>query len=400
METISTTFAVRFHDLFPRALPGAVCLSALLGAAGCSAEFEAPREEGTIKTEKQAIWGGGWREFTAFPTQTGGFAGDSAVCDAFTFQGGFVAFGRSASTNRFRMSITERLLPTTAWADLSTQTFNSKPGCAPLDGLYDLPQGQWNYQKAVVGKNSSTNQYMIRVVKLGPSSPIVPQTIQTWTSISTAQYVTAPAVTLSTHLNNGPRRGRLAVVGRRSNGRFYVHLNEIDDTNPSQPFNNGNWQSAVQLPALPGTWVAQGDPAVVDSTLVFDGITIMTRATNGGQTRLYAMIWRGPSGFTSPWTQEWTLTAGADPAISWDWINMTQTVFARGSGGAIYEADSMGAEIDPFTLLVNQNNTGFIGAPSAVGNLDGWEGNHVLVTRKSDNQFYWASPCPIIWEQC
>jgi hypothetical protein len=395
---VISRFAVRPFEFFPRALPGAVCLSALLGT-GCGVELEAPRDEGTIRTERQALMGGGWRDFLALPSQSGGFAGDSAVCDAYTFQGGFVAFGRSAETGRFRMSITERLIPATAWADVGTQQFNAKPGCAPLDGVYDLPQSQWSYQKAIVGKSNFTNQYLIRIQKLGPSSPIVPETIQNWTSISSSTYSSAPAVVLSTHLISGPRRGRLAVVGRRSNGRLYVHLNELNDANPGQPFSNSNWQPAAQAPALPSGWSAQGDPAVVDGSIIWNAITIMTRATSGSQTRLYGIFWYGPTYGFGSWVNMSTLTSGADPAISW-WNYPLQTVFVRGSGGAIYEADGLGPGIDPFTALVNDNNSGFVGAPSAAGNLTSWEGNHVVVARRSDNQFYWASPCLIPWEFC
>ena len=92
---------------------------------------------------------------------------------------------------------------------------------------------------------------------------------------------------------------------------------------------------------------------------------------------------------------------GGDPAISVDLRNggYIQNTYVRGADGIMYEAESLGPFVGPATPMINNNNSGFSGAPSAAGNLDGWEGNHVVVGRKN-GQFHTASPCPNIFELC
>jgi hypothetical protein len=372
-----------------------LCMSAVLGTAGCG-ELDPAAEDEAIATTEQAI-DANWRPWFALPTQTGGFAGDSAVCDAHTFQGNYVVFGRAATgfgvANRFRMSIVERLAPPTPWASLGSATFNSKPACAVLDGLYDLPQNLWNYQKAIVGRSSAQNtlnRYMIRIVKLPPTSPIMPSTVLGWTQISTDTFASAPAAAVAIGISGGT----LIVCGRKSDNRLYCNMNVLFVDNTEMPFNQFNWQGYFQLPAMPTGWTPQGDPAIADTTPWLSRVTITTRATNAGQTRFYQMDWDGTTFGT--WNQITTVTSGigSDPGSSVDIINSWgQTIFYRGTDGKIYQGSGLGTVGWSFSPLNNANNTGFSGAPSAAGSLSGWEGENVVVGKKN-SQFQTASPCP------
>ena len=221
--------------------------------------------------------------------------------------------------------------------------------------------------------------------------------------ISETLYASAPGTTVA--------YGKLLVVGRRTdNNRIALHQNTLS-TSTTTPYNSGNWQSAVSAPALPATWTAAGDPAIAN-TVPFTGVvTLMTRATSGGSSRLYYIFWNGSS-FQGPVTANtWerlptgTTVVRSDPAVEVDLRVGLATVYIRGAtnnGGVItdsnriFEASGLGPNLwSAFSLVRPEDPDTFssTSSPAAVGNGN-FEGQHWVVAKKSNNQFYWSTPVP------
>jgi hypothetical protein len=380
---------------------GALLSAAAFGTLGCSADAPAPVEE--TGTTTQAL-GGNWRAFAQLPNQSGGFIGSPAVCNAFNNAGAFIAFGR-ASNNVFRYSLTERLFPSTAWANLGTQTFNSKPACAVLDDLYFDPPHC--YKKVVVGRSGSgawLNRYLIRTIRVLPG-PVDPETnfplpttvelMTNWNPIGTTTWSSAPAAAVG--------GGALNVCGRRSDNRIWCAASLLDQEDSDFPY-TGTWLAPVQAPALPSPWTAQGDPAIANTEPWLATMTVAVRATRSfpSQTRLFSISFDPDSGTFGGWFEFPTGTLGisSDPAMDVDktrgWFDGA-TIFFRGTDNKIYEASgTANLGWSPFSAInaASNTNTGWSGPPGAAGSLDGWEGFHVVVAPKN-GQFHASSPCPI-----
>jgi hypothetical protein len=210
-----------------------------------------------------------------------------------------------------------------------------------------LPATQHSYQKAIVGKRSSTNlsindRYYIRIMRVPPSEgwndeenrplPTVPTMVDNWQRISTDAYASAPAVTVAA--------GWLVVLGRRSDNLLYLQMNQLNTANPEDPFDNADWGSAFAVPALPTGWTPQGDPAIANTTDFFGDITIATRARSGSQFRLFWMLYNGSS--FGGW-QQYSAVSGvvpSDPALAVhvDDFVTPLSVFFRGTDNPIHRA--------------------------------------------------------------
>jgi hypothetical protein len=366
--------------------------SVAITSAGCSA----PSSE-SIASEQQAI-GGNWRAFgQTSSTFSGGLSSDPAVCDAHADSGAWVAFGR-APNNKIYMNFFQKVpfpqIPAeSGWLKQTDTTFTLKPACAALDGLYDAPQSQWNYQKIIVARSPApNNRYMYRIVKLGPPSQSTPVTIQNWVNIGTAAYVSAPAA--------GVINGQLLVCGLRSDARMWCYRNTLNLANPAAPLSAANWLPGLQAPALPSPWVAQGDPAFADTSPWTSQAMIAIRATrtNPSQTLFFFTTWNGSS--YSPWVQfpapPSGVSIGSDPAMSVDIINLWGATLAfRGTDGKIYEGSGIGTVGWSWSAInaAGGTNTGFSGTPAMAGSLNGWEGENLVFARKS-GQYWNSSPCP------
>jgi hypothetical protein len=380
----------------------ALLAMAAFGTAGCGTDPGVPIEK--TATTTQAL-GGNWRAFQQLPTQSGGFNGSPAVCNAFNNAGAFVAFGRSTSTSRFRFSLSERIFPATAWADMGTQTFSSKPACAVLDDLYFNPPHC--YKKVVVGRAASgtwANRYLIRTMRIlpGPTDPetnlplpATPEMMTNWNPIGTDTWSTAPAAAVG--------GGALTVCGRKSDNRVWCKASLLDPEDSDFPY-TGSWLAAVQAPALPSPWAAQGDPAIANTEPWLATMTVAVRATRSfpSQTRLFSISFDPDSGTFGGWWQFPTGTLGisSDPAMDVDktrgWFDGA-TIFFRGTDNRIYEASgTANLGWSPFSAInaANDTNTGWSGPPGAAGSLDGWEGFHAVVAPKN-GQFHVSSPCPV-----
>lgn len=380
---------------------------ALLGTAGCGADADGNAEAlGLIEQDLNPP--SGWRLWSVAPNNSGStatFADSPGVCLATP--DGVVIVGRDATTGRFRTLVNEwRLFSSPPWADFGTTTFASKPACTSLDEVRQSPPAP-NNQIAVFGRGTD-NKFYARTALVDttvgdwPNDPPTQPAVKLHThKISDVSYASAPGTTVAF--------GKLLVVGRRSdNNLISLHQNTLS-TSTTTPYSNSNWQTAVSAPALPTSWVAAGDP-VIANTVPFTGVAmVLTRASFGSSNRLYYIFWNGTS-FQGPVSADtWervptgTTVVRSDPAVEVDLRTGMATVFIRGattSGGMttnanrIFEASGLGPNLwSAFSLVRQEDGDTFTASPAAVGNGN-FEGQHMVVAKKSNNQFYWTTPVP------
>jgi hypothetical protein len=389
------------------ALFGGVALSALLGLAGCGADANGNMAESSgveIGTQVEAVTTGtaGWRHWGPEPTNASGWAGGPALCSAMTTSGdGYVEVGRDAATNRFSIVLRQFFTAATNPVNISsTHIFASKPTCANLDQLHQLPDSMWNNQIAVLGRRSSTgpsnNQFFIKVMKLDTEPaffgdpPSQPTEVLPWSSISTNVYASAPAATVSA--------AWMMVVGRKSDNRLYLHRNHLFILLPLTPLDNTTWEPVVQVPALPAGWTAVGDPAIADTTPLYNLTTIATRAQSGGVSRIFYITFDPAAVTFGAWQQPSTagLTVQSDPALEVDLGLGLLTIYFRAdhptfpvSTNHIYQGSGYANTTwQVFSQVVDADGDDtFIDSPAALGNLM-LEGHHVVAAKKSTNQFW------------
>lgn len=375
---------------------GGTTLAALLALSGCGGVGPDANEELGTAVQDVTPDPAGWRQWTPEPvnTQAGGWTGSPALCQALTPSGdGYVLLGRSASTNRYRIILRQFFTAATNPVDISTfTTFNTKPTCASLDGLHELPQEMWNNQIAVLGKNAANNQFYIRTLRLDTEPaffgdpPSQPTPVVSWASISGSQYASAPAATVS--------EAALLVVGRRSDNRLYLHKNHLFILLPQTPLDNSSWEPVMQLPQLPSSFTAVGDPAIADTEPLIGVVTIVTRATRTGfPTRLYYTLFDADSSTFSSWAQvpitPSSVTVVSDPALEVDLGLGLATLYFRSGTNRVFQSSGIANLWGEFTQIFDgipmQPDT-FIEAPAALGNLQ-LEGHHIVTAKNSSNQF-------------
>jgi hypothetical protein len=383
---------------------GGIVLSTVLGLAGCGTSAEGYTEDvGTQAAAVTPTGAAGWRHWGAEPVNShaGGWAGGPALCSARTPSGdGYVEVGRDASNNRFAIILRQFFTTATNPVDLgSTHIFSSKPACASLDELHQLPDPMWSNQVAVLGRRSSTgpsnNQFFIKVLKLDTEPaffgdpPSQPTQVLGWSSISSNTYASAPAATVA--------GASLLVVGRKTDNRLYLHRNHLFILLLSNPFDNTNWQPVLQLPALPAGWTAAGDPAIGNTLPLFNLVTIVTRAQSGGTNRLYYTLFDPGTATFSAWAQYTTtgLKVQSDPAIEVDLGLGLATLYFRAdhptfpvSTNHIYQGSGYSNLWETFTQVIDSDGDDtFIDSPAALGNLT-LESHHIVTAKKSSNQFW------------
>jgi len=341
----------------------------------------------------------GWRAWTPEPTNSGGWTGGPAVCQALTPSGDGTAIVGRSTNNRYRISMRQFFVEATAFADISTfTTFNSKPACTSLDGVHTLDEGLWNYQLAVLGKSASNNQFLIKTMKLDTEPaffgdpPTLPTTVVNWTSINSNAYASAPAAAVS--------QAALLVVGRRSDNRLYLHRNHLAILLPQTPFDNSSWDPVLQLPALPSGWTAAGDPAIADTQPLIGVVTIVTRATRPGfPTRLYYSLFESAASTFQAWAQvpitPSTVSVGSDPALEVDrGLGLATLYFRSGTNCAtsacrVFQSSGIANLWGEFTQIFDNiagHSDTFTEAPGAIGDL-GLEPHHMVIARDSSGQF-------------
>jgi len=393
--------------------------AAALGVVGCGAP-EGVWDEST-GTITQAL-STNWRSWGMSPSDSTGFTDSPAVCPVHKRSdpgaSGVMLLARGRTSNKFRVSIYEKLRPWMSWTNLSgSPTFNSKPACASLDELNLLPPSSWNNQYAIVGKRSSTtasqnNRFYVQVMKYKGTTfdqqtpPSPPTVVTSWRTISSDSYASAPAAAML--------GGNLVVAGRRSDNRIYVHVNPMNTTSTTAPYDHSKWEAAVQTPALPTGWTAIGSPSIgAIGQAIGEGI-IATRAQNSrGTVRIYTYYmyvpWRTVGGFKldqGSWNQlPATQVVSSDVALEFetriqDRKRTTAYFRSRNAQGVnrIYQASGDGFNWDAFTEVTNPYDTAddytdFANAPGVLGSSE-LEGGHIVASRRADNQIWWAGLVP------
>jgi hypothetical protein len=384
--------------LLRRVLGLSAALAGLWSLNSCGGVEPTAEELGT-SAQKVTADPAGWRQWTPEPSNSGGWTGGPALCEALTPSGdGYVLVGRSATTNRYRIILRQFFTAATSPADISNlTTFNSKPACTSLDGIHTLDSSLWNYQIAVVGKNASNNQFYIKTMKLDTEPaflgdpPTQPTTVVNWISIDGNQYASAPAAAVS--------QAALLVVGRRSDNRLYLHQNHLFILTPIDPFHNSNWEAVRQLPQLPDGYTAAGDPAIADTLPLNGVVTIVTRATKAlAATRLYYNFFDSATGTFQSWAQipisPASVTVGSDPAFEVDLgLQLTTLYFRSGTNCAsqpcrVFQSSGYVNLWGPFTQIYDGGPAAdtFTDTPAALGNLM-LEGHHIVTARNSSGQF-------------
>jgi hypothetical protein len=383
-----------------RSLHTGAALAALLAVSACGGIGPEATEELGTAVQNVTPDPAGWRQWTSEPTNTGGWTGSPAACQALTPSGdGYVLIGRSASNNRYRIILRQFFTAPTSPADISTfTTFNTKPTCTSLDGLHQLDPSSWSNQIAVLGKSSANDQFQIKTLKLDTEPaffgdpPSQPTTVVNWTSISANQYASAPAATVS--------QAALLVVGRRSDNRLYLHQNHLFILLPQTPFDNSTWDPVLQLPQLPSGWVAAGDPAIADTQPLIGVVTIVTRATRTGfAPRLYYTLFDSAASSFASWAQvpiaPSSVSVGSDPALEVDLgLGLASLYFRSGTNCStspcrVFQSSGIANLWGTFTQIFDnlpQRPDTFTEAPAALGNLQ-LEGHHIVTAKDSSNQF-------------
>jgi hypothetical protein len=376
-------------------------LAALLVALGCGAQGEDFSEDIDSKEENLQP-PEGWRLWSVLPNNSGStatFADNPGVCLATP--DGVVIVGRDSTSNRFRTHTNQwRLSSSPAWADFGSTVFASKPACTALDEVRSPPPTP-NNQFAVLGR-STDNKFYARTglvdTTIGdwPNDPPTQPSVKVHGhKISDDLYASGPGVTVA--------NGQLLVVGRRSNNRIYLHRNTLS-TSVTTPYSSSNWQSVLTVPNLPSPWVAAGDPVIANTVPFIGVVTLLTRATSAGSNRLYYIYWDGSVFWDGVTINAWarlptgSVTVSSDPSIEVDLHVNQATVYFRGSSASagsnrIFQASGVGNLWEAFGVVRPEENDAFTGAPAAVGNGN-FEGQHLVVAKKSNNQFYFSTPVP------
>lgn len=399
-------------------------LLAALALAGCGAPTEDVDPE--LSTTTADLSSAGWRSWTSPPPNPNPLTDSPGICPVHVRSGhgasGVMFLARDSTTDKFRLTIYDKLKPWLAWTNVpGTPVFNSRPACTSLDELHLAPTSQWNNQIAIVGRRESSsssldNRYYVQIMRLNtvsydpdnnpatpPPPPPAPSTVLSWSRISTDAYAGSPA--------SAVLAGNLVVAGRRSDNRIYVHVNPLNTSSTTAPYDHADWEPAVRTAALPSGWTAIGNPAIGHiGQAIGEGI-IATRARNAqGDVRIYTYYmyvpWRMVSAFAldqGTWQHMPTqyVGVGSDVALEFETLMdgpARTTAYFRGTNNRIYQATGDGSNWEAFTLVdnisdPNDNYADFENAPAALGSSE-LEGGHIVLAKRADDQLYYASPIP------
>lgn len=373
---------------------GLAVLFAALVAVACGVSAEDSSEVGKLGQYLNPPEG--WRVWTVTPTSTQTFADGPTVCLA-TGEGVLIA-GRDLTTNRYRTFVNQwRLNGSPAWADFGSSAFVSKPACSALDEVVE-PAPALNNQFILMGR-ASDNKFYARTglvdttVGDWPNDPPTQPTVKIHThKLSDDQYASAPAVTVS--------NGKVIVVGRRSDNRFYALQNTLASSTTA-PYSPNGWGAAEPSDPLPSPWLPEGDPTIGNTKPFIGVVTVATRARHPltGVMRIYYGYWDGSAFIEVSPGVKWAFvpTGGvviaSDPTLEVDLHVDLATLHFRSTDNRIYQSSGIANLWGTFTAVRTNEGDTFTGSPAAVGNGN-FEGQHMVVAKKSNNRFYWSTPVP------
>lgn len=365
------------------------------GALGCGADadFQHDVREGDLgSTSRDLRHPGGnadvYRSWSAVQDSNGGetFVDDPALCASAS---GFTVVARD-STNRFKTITYQTGFTASSWSSYGTRSFNSKPACASTDAVDS--SGQKAYQIVLAGKDSASNKLYASLGQADNQSdadPVNPDPLTVWAKVSDDVYASGPAVSVG--------RGRIVVLGRKSDNRLYAHYRTL-------PYNQGSWSGAIQAPALPTGWTLQGAAAAAMTTSGVNLHTVVVRARNSQNvSRLYFTYFKD-TGFvrsaTAPnldWIEIPTggvTVSSSDPALEYDTGIGTLTLYFR-SGNHLYQSSGLdqGLGGSAFTAVDSQEGHAFTGGPAAIGSAD-TDSDHAVIARRTNGTIRWNEPIP------
>jgi hypothetical protein len=380
----------------------ALCLAALMGAAACGGEsVEEVGEEVPLGFAAQELaaseWVNGWNQLSRADSSAVAVTGQAVGCETrYGSAGGQTIFRRDVF-NHIAMAW-KSYSPFTPWTTIgsSSFTFSTEPACATFDGAVDGSNP--SRQFAVVAKGSGSNRYWYATWLQGEISttfgepPTAGGLVRDWQLVGNEAFASAPAATV--------HNGKLLVLGRKSDNQLMMRSYPLNLGNQGDPTAFGGPWTTTNLPILPTSWGAIGDPAMIHAPLPAAAM-IVVRAGNTITTRLFRTMTSNGTSF-SPWTEIPTGAIGAtntivsDPSIEIGRDRSSAfryTVHVRAKDGKVWQASTNPGTITFQSFVKIPWSDTLTEGPFAIGGNLGGDSAHVVFAKKSgsNNLFMTAS---------